>query len=83
MYSASRQTSQGNERLHNVCDTPQRRKIRSWFDEEEEEADVLMDTHIITDGLEDTPYYSGKVARLMRTVTDEDSPDLTVDCTEE
>jgi hypothetical protein len=87
MYSASRQTSQGNERLHNVCDTPpQRRKIRSWFDEEEEEeeeADVLMDTHIITDGLEDTPYYSGKVAGLMRTVTDEDSPDLTVDCTEE
>jgi len=86
MYSASRQTSQGNERLHNVCDTPQRRKIRSWFDEEEEEeeeeADILMDTHIITDGLEDTPYYSGRVARLMRTVTDDDCS-LTVDCKEE
>jgi hypothetical protein len=88
MYSASRQTSQGNERLHNVCDTPQRNKIRPWFDEEEEEEeeeeedDILMDTHIITDGLEDTPYYSGSVAGLMRTVTDKDGS-LTVDCTEE
>jgi hypothetical protein len=88
MYSSSRQTSQGNERLHNVCDTPRkaphraphkaphRDKFRSWTeddDEEEEEDDTIMDMHILTDGLEDTPYYSGRVATLMRSVTEQDA----------
>jgi hypothetical protein len=91
MYSSSRQTSQGNERLHNVCDTPHKalhkaphkaphkNKFRSRFawteddDEDEEEDDTIMDMHILTDGLEDTPYYSGRVATLMRSVTEQDA----------
>lgn len=76
MYSSSRQTSQGNERLHNVCDTPRKDHFRSrfaWTEEEEDDTDVIMDMHIVTDGLEDTPYYSGRVATLMRSVTEEDA----------
>ena len=66
MYSSSRQTSQGNERLYNVSDTPRR---AFWAEEEEDEE---IDRHVISDGLEDTPYYSGRVATLMRLVTNED-----------
>jgi len=79
MYSSSRQTSQGNERLHNVCDTPRKAphkdKFRSRFawTEEEDDDDAVMDMHIVTDGLEDTPYYSGRVATLMRSVTEQDA----------
>jgi hypothetical protein len=67
MYSCSRQTSQGNERLYNVSDTPRRA-----FWEEEDDDDEEIDRHVISDGLEDTPYYSGRVATLMRSVTNED-----------
>ena len=66
MYSCSRQTSQGNERLYNVSDTPRR---AFWAEEDEDEE---IDRHVISDGLEDTPYYSGRVATLMRSVTNED-----------
>ena len=64
MYSCSRQTSQGNERLYNVSDTPRR---AFWAEEDEDEE---IDRHVISDGLEDTPYYSGRVATLMRSVTE-------------
>lgn len=63
MYSSSRQTSQGNERLYNVSDTPRK---AFWAEEEDDE----IDRHVISDGLEDTPYYSGRVATLMRSVTE-------------
>ena len=66
MYSCSRQTSQGNERLYNVSDTPRR---AFWAEEDEDEE---IDRHVMSDGLEDTPYYSGRVATLMRSVTNED-----------
>ena len=83
MYSSSRQTSQGNERLYNVCDTPSKAPRKDMFrsrfawteEEEEEEDDAIVDMHIITDGLEDTPYYSGRVATLMRSVTNEEAAD--------
>jgi hypothetical protein len=64
MYSCSRQTSQGNERLYNVSDTPRR---AFWAEEDEDEE---IDRHVISDELEDTPYYSGRVATLMRSVTE-------------
>ena len=73
MYSSSRQTSQGNERLHNVSDTPRKDKMRSrfsWNDQDEEEEDAEIDTYVVSDGLEDTPYYSNQVATLMRSVTE-------------
>lgn len=72
MYSSSRQTSQGNERLHNVCDTPRKWSRFAWTEDDDNDDDV-MDTHIVTDGLEDTPYYSGRVATLMRSVTEADA----------
>jgi hypothetical protein len=52
--------------LYNVSDTPRRESRFSWT--EEEASDI--DRHIISDGLEDTPYYSGRVATLMRSVTE-------------
>lgn len=67
MYSSSRQTSQGNERLYNVSDTPRRERMFCWAEEYEE--DAAIDGHVISDGFEDTPYYSGRVATLMRSVT--------------
>jgi hypothetical protein len=67
MYSSSRQTSQGNERLYNVSDTPRRERMFCWAEEYEE--DAAIDRHVISDGFEDTPYYSGRVATLMRSVT--------------
>ena len=73
MYSSSRQTSQGNERLYNVSDTPRQDKLRSrfsWTEEQDDEEASDIDRHIISDGLEDTPYYSGRVATLMRSVTE-------------
>jgi len=80
MYSCSRQTSQGEERLYNVSDTPRFRPSRAWhsqnvFEEEEELLnnnisleDDFMDSHDVS---EDTPYYSGRVATVMRSVTGE------------
>lgn len=96
MYSCSRQTSQGSERLHNVSDTPRTRyNLRPQYNltaprynylsldeicQEEDnvfaidtDLDEEMDEHIISDGLEDTPYYSGRVATVMRSVTEEDN----------
>ena len=67
MYSSSRQTSQGNERLYNVSDTPRRERMICWAEEYEE--DAAIDGHVISDEFEDTPYYSGRVATLMRSVT--------------
>jgi hypothetical protein len=99
MYSCSRQTSQGQERLYNVSDTPTsndlnpilgftpRRPTRSghtrnMFDFEEEPLsssspfndefalDDVMDSHDVS---ADTPYYSGRVATVMRSVTGEEA----------
>jgi len=56
MYSCARQTSQGNERLFNVCDTPTR------FCHENND----MNTHETSD---DSPYYTQEVAAVMRDVS--------------
>jgi hypothetical protein len=79
MYSCSRQTSQGEERLYNVSDTPRFKPSRAWhsqnvFEEEEEllnnniSLDDFMDSHDVS---EETPYYLGRVATVMRSVTGE------------
>jgi hypothetical protein len=90
MYSCSRQTTQGEERLYNVSDTPTsnaftpRRNTRALhrqnvFDFEEPlcssspfiiALDDIMDSHDVS---EDTPYYSGRVATVMRSVTGQDA----------
>jgi len=62
MYSSARQTSQGNERLFNVCDTP----TRCVNNCEPDENDSLMWTHSLSD---DSPYYTEQLAGVMRDVS--------------
>jgi predicted CopG family antitoxin len=82
MYSSSRQTTQGEERLHNVSDTPigdelsqnvsprfgPKKAFKPFVLDELYEDDDIMDSHNVSI---DTPYYSGRVATLMRSVTEE------------
>jgi len=100
MYSSSRQTTQGDERVHNVSDTPtndelklsfsprfgfnqripitpRNKPFKSYTLEElaepktlnfESDDEDLMDSHIVSAA---TPYYSGRVATVMRSVTEE------------
>jgi len=109
MYSSSRQTTQGDERVHNVSDTPTndelnlsfsprfgspRRRIfgprnkpfKSYTLEELAEPNALnfnsdeedlIDSHVVSAA---TPYYSGRVATVMRSVTEEfvDEPEDSV-----
>lgn len=103
MYSSSRQTTQGDERVHNVSDTPtndelklsfsprfgspmsprhrisgsRNKPFKSYtleelaqpnalnFNSDEED---LIDSHVVSAA---TPYYSGRVATVMRSVTEE------------
>jgi hypothetical protein len=62
MYSSARQTSQGNERLFNVCDTP----TRSGNHYEPHENESKMWEHTLS---EDSPYYSEQLAGVMRDVS--------------
>ncbi len=100
MYSCSRLTTQGEERVHSVSDTPTidelnqsfsvpmspRNRLRAsrqnpfkqfTLDEladpktlnfESDEEDHIMDSYVISAA---TPYYLGRVATVMRSVTDE------------
>lgn len=96
MYSSSRQTTQGEERVHNVSYTPKndelnlsfsprfgvpmsprQKPFKSFtldelaepkalnFDSDEED---IMDSHVVSSA---APYYSGRVATVMRSVTEE------------
>ena len=72
MYSSARQTSQGNERLFNVCDTP----TRSGNHYEPHENESKMWEHTLS---EESPYYSEQLAGVMRDVSvPQTSIDLTV-----
>ena len=72
MYSSARQTSQGNERLFNVCDTP----TRSGNHYEPHENESQMWEHTLS---EESPYYSEQLAGVMRDVSvPQTSIDLTV-----
>ena len=62
MYSSARQTSQGNERLFNVCDTP----TRSGNHYEPQENESQMWEHTLS---EESPYYSEQLAGVMRDVS--------------
>ena len=62
MYSSARQTSQGNERLFNVCDTP----TRSGNHYEPHENESKMWEHTLS---EESPYYSEQLAGVMRDVS--------------
>ena len=62
MYTSARQTSQGNERLFNVCDTP----TRSGNHYEPDEEECKMWEHTVS---EDSPYYSEQLAGVMRDVS--------------
>jgi len=62
MYTSARQTSQGNERLFNVCDTP----TRCVHNYEPDEQECKMWEHTVS---EDSPYYSEQLAGVMRDVS--------------
>ena len=62
MYTSARQTSQGNERLFNVCDTP----TRCVHNYEPNENESKMWEHTVS---EDSPYYSEQLAGVMRDVS--------------
>jgi len=62
MYTSARQTSQGNERLFNVCDTP----TRCTHNYEPDEQECKMWEHTVS---EDSPYYSEQLAGVMRDVS--------------
>jgi hypothetical protein len=61
MYSAARQTSQGEERTFNVWDTPHSR--HSWASEA---GDSIMDVHRMT---MDSPYFTAERTAIMRDVS--------------
>ena len=72
MYSIAMQTSQGNERLFNVCDTP----TRCVHNYEPHENESQMWEHTLS---EESPYYSEQLAGVMRDVSvPQTSIDLTV-----
>ena len=62
MYTSARQTSQGNERLFNVCDTP----TRCVHNYDPDENESKMWEHTLS---EDSPYYSEQLAGVMRDVS--------------
>jgi hypothetical protein len=64
MYSAARQTSQGEERTFNVWDTPHSR--HSWASEAGDATDSLMDGHRMT---MDSPYFTAERTAIMRDVS--------------
>jgi hypothetical protein len=97
MYSCSRQTTQGEERVHNVSDmptcdeltpsfgarfgssqrTPRNKPFKPFTLEELAEPNALnfdldeedpIDSYVVSSA---TPYYSGRVATVMRSVTEE------------